>query len=257
MVKHLKAETLESLAGIAHGFFLRQGGVSAGIYASLNCGLGSADHRVAVAENRARVASELGVSPDRLVSPYQIHSANVVVAEEPWRPGPEAPRADAVVTRRKRLAIGVSTADCAPILFADPQAKVIAAAHAGWRGALAGIIEATLAAMEGLGASRRHISAAIGPTISQHAYEVGAEFKDRFLAAESEYARFFADGPGGRPHFDLPGFLRARLEAAGVGALYDLGLCTYEDEARFFSYRRSTHRGEPDYGRQLSAIALM
>jgi len=256
MVEHLKAETLHGLAGIAHGFFTRQGGVSAGIYASLNCGLGSADHRAAVAQNRARVAGELGIAPDRLVAPYQIHSANVVVAERPWRPGSDAPRADAVVTRREDLAVGVSTADCAPVLFAEPQARVVAAAHAGWRGALSGIIEATVAAMEGLGAERGHISAAIGPTISQGAYEVGDEFMDRFLAADAENARFFSTGPGDRPHFDLAGFLRARLKAAGIGALHDLGLCTYDDEARFFSYRRSTHRGEPDYGRQLSAVAL-
>jgi hypothetical protein len=257
MVEHLKAEPLQALAGIAHGFFTREGGVSAGIYATLNCGVGSADHRAAVAQNRARVAAELGVAPDRLVSPYQIHSAHVVVAEEAWRPGPETPRADAVVTRRRGLAVGVSTADCAPILFADVQARVVAAAHAGWRGALSGIIEATVAAMEGVGAARGHISAAIGPTISQGAYEVGAEFRDRFVAGEVENARFFSSGPGGRPHFDLPGFLRARLEAAGIGALHDLGQCTYDDEARFFSYRRSTRRGEPDYGRQLSAVALV
>jgi hypothetical protein len=257
MLEPLKAESLQALSGIAHGFFTRKGGVSAGIYATLNCGVGSADHRAAVAQNRARVASEMGVGPARLVTPYQIHSAHVVVVEEPWRPGPDAPRADAVVTRRQGLVVGVSTADCAPILFADVQARVVAAAHAGWRGALSGIIEATVAAMEGVGAARGHISAAIGPTISQGAYEVGAEFRDRFVAGEVENARFFSSGPGGRPHFDLPGFLRARLEAAGIGALHDLGQCTYDDEARFFSYRRSTRRGEPDYGRQLSAVALV
>lgn len=256
MVEHLKAENLRDLAGVAHGFFTRHGGVSAGLYATLNCGLGSADRRAAVAENRARVAREVGVPPQRLVSPYQIHSAIVVVAEEPWRPGPEAPRADAVVTRRRNLAIGVSTADCAPILFADAKARIVAAAHAGWRGALAGIIEATVAAMEGLGAERKHIAAAIGPAISQGAYEVGTEFVDRFLAADQAHGRFFAAGYGCRQQFDLPGFVRARLNAAGVGAVHDLGLCTYADGARFYSYRRATHLGEPDYGRQLSVIAL-
>jgi len=256
MVECLKAENLQALAGIAHGFFSRDGGVSQGIYASLNCGLGSADHRAAVAENRARIAGEMGVAPERLVTPYQIHSANVVVAEKPWRPGPEAPRADAVVTKRERLAVGVSTADCAPILLADAQARVIAAAHAGWRGALAGIIEATVKTMERLGAERGNIAAAIGPTISQGAYEVGTEFRDRFLAADAANARFFVTGPGGQPHFDLTGFVRAGLEGAGIGAAHDPAVCTYNDEARFYSYRRATHRGEPDYGRQLSVIVL-
>lgn len=256
MIEHLKAVNLQALAGIAHGFFTRGGGVSAGIYTSLNCGVGSADHRNDVAENRARVAGEMGVRPDRLATPYQIHSATVVIAEEPWRPGPEAPRADAVITRKEGLAVAVSTADCAPILFAAPKARVVAAAHAGWRGALAGIIEATVEAMEQLGAEREAISAAIGPTISQTAYEVGAEFRDKFVAADATYDRFFVTGPGGRPHFDLSGFVRDRLQAAGIAATHDLALCTYADEARFFSYRRATHREEPDYGRQLSAVAL-
>ena len=256
MVEHLKAGNLQGFAGIIHGFFTRNGGVSTGIYATLNCGLGSADRRIAVTENRARVAGAIGVAPDRLVAPYQIHSANVVVAERPWPPGPEAPLADAVVTGRNGLAIAVSTADCAPILFADPQARIVAAAHAGWRGALSGIIEATVETMEGLGAQRGNIAAAIGPAISQGAYEVGGEFMDRFLAADGAHARFFVTGPGGRPHFDLTGLVGARLMAAGIDPPHDLGLCTYEDEARFFSYRRATHRGEPDYGRQLSVVAL-
>lgn len=256
MVEYLKADNLQGLAGIAHGFFTRHGGVSQGIYATLNCGLGSADRRAAVAENRARVASEMGVAPDRFVTPYQIHSANVIVAEEPWRPGSEAPRADAVVTKRERLAVGVSTADCAPVLFADAEARVVAAAHAGWRGALAGVIENTIKAMERLGAERGNIAAAIGPTISQSAYEVGTEFMDRFLAADPGNARFFGAGSGERPHFDLSGFVHAGLKDAGIGAVHDSGVCTYDDEARFYSYRRATHRCEPDYGRQLSVIVL-
>jgi len=256
MVEPLKAESLQSLDGIAHGFFTRKGGVSGGIYATLNCGVGSKDGRSEVMENRARVAAELGVEAKRLVTPNQIHSATVAIAEEPWRPGPEAPRADAVVTRRAGLAIGVSTADCAPILFADPEARIAAAAHAGWRGALGGIIEATIEAMQELGARRGDISAAIGPAISQAAYEVGADFMDAFLAADPTNACFFSTDLGERPHFDLPGFVRARIEASGIGTVHDLALCTYGDEERFFSYRRATHRGEPDYGRQVSVIAL-
>lgn len=256
MPDFLKAALLDGLAGIRHGFFTRAGGVSDGIYATLNCGTGSLDAPAAVAENRRRVAEAMGVAPDRLVTPRQVHSTHVALAEEPWPAGPAAPRADAVVTRRAGLAIGISTADCAPVLLADPDARIVAAAHAGWRGGLDGILDETVAAMERLGARRGAIRAAIGPTISQTAYEVGPEFRDRFLAADTASARFFADADGGRPHFDLPGFLRARLRAAGVGAVENLALCTYADDHRWFSYRRATHRGEADYGRQLAVIAL-
>lgn len=254
MAEHLHAANLAGLAGIRHGFFTRSGGVSGDIYATLNCGLGSRDDPAAVAENRARAARALGVDTDALATPHQVHSPAVVVADRAWPDGAGAPRADALVTARAGLAVGVATADCAPILFAAPDARVIAAAHAGWRGALAGIVAETVAAMERLGARRGAIRAAIGPTISQAAYEVGPEFRDRFLAADPAHARFFAAGD--RPHFDLPGFLLARLRETGIDDAVDLGLCTYADETRWFSYRRATHHGEQDYGRLLAAIVL-
>lgn len=256
MADYLTAATLDATACVRHGFFTRKGGVSGGLYAGLNCGIGSMDERAAVTENRARVAHAMGIARDRLITPYQIHSANVVTADGPWLPGTDAPRADAIVTRLPGLAIAVSTADCTPILFADGEARVIGAAHAGWRGALSGVLEATIAAMEALGAGRTHIRAAIGPTIAQSAYEVGPEFRDTFTAADPANAKFFDEAPGKRPHFDLPAYVRARLVAAGLGAIEDLAVCTYQDEARFFSYRRCTHRGEADYGRQVSVIAL-
>jgi YfiH family protein len=241
-------------AGVRHGFFTRQGGVSTGIYASLNCGPGSRDAPENVAQNRARVAELLGVEANRLLTLFQMHGTEAVVAEKPWKTLPEA---DAIVTAKPGLAIGILTADCAPVLFCDAKAGVIGAAHAGWRGALSGIVEATVKAMEKLGARPERIVAAIGPAISQKAYEVGAEFVAQFVAEEPESASFFLTDEGsGEPHFDLVAYVGARLERAGVGAIDDLGICTYCEETRLFSYRRSQHHGEDDYGRQISAIVL-
>jgi polyphenol oxidase len=249
------ASTLESCDGIRHGFFTRQGGVSKGMYGSLNCGLGSRDDAESVRQNRALVAETLGVPAGRLLTLYQIHSARAVIVDKPWNG--EAAEADALVTRTPGLAIGTLTADCAPILLCDPQARVIAAAHAGWRGALSGIAEATMAVMEELGAKRERVVAVIGPSISQRAYEVGSDYVDRFLAEEPASETFFmTDESSGEPHFDLSGYVAERLSRAGVGSVSDLGLCTYCDETRLFSYRRSQHHGEEDYGRQISAIVL-
>lgn len=239
--------------GVAHGFFARTGGVSQGIYQGLNCGLGSDDDRTAVLENRRRAAERLGVAGDNLVTLYQVHSPDVVTVTEPWAPG-DGPKADGMVTRTKGIALGVLAADCTPILFADAAAGVIGACHAGWKGALAGIAEATVAAMRREGATE--IAAAIGPTIRQPSYEVGAEFRDAFTARDGGHGRWFAPGKAAdKFQFDLPGFLTARLNEAGVTRIEDLAVCTYAD-AGYFSYRRTTHRGEPDYGRNLSAIAL-
>jgi hypothetical protein len=252
----LQAHALATLAGIRHAFFTREGGVSQGIYASLNGGIGSDDDRTHVVENRARMAAALGVAPEALLSAYQVHSAEVVVAEAPWTHAAR-PRVDAIVTRVPGLAIGVSTADCGPVLLADADARVIGAAHAGWRGALAGVTDAAIAAMERLGARRERIVAALGPTISQPNYEVGTDLVERFRAADARNARFFR--PAGRPGhalFDLPGYVAARLAAARIGRIEDLAACTYADPARFYSFRRTTHRGEPDYGRHVNAIAL-
>ncbi|MEM1382111.1 MAG: peptidoglycan editing factor PgeF [Pseudomonadota bacterium] len=239
-----------ALRPVNHGFFTRQGGVSTGIYDSLNGGPGSTDELGAVSENRRRI--EEALAGTQLLSLHQIHSAEVVTVTEPWA---ERPRADAMVTNRPSLALGILTADCAPILFADPEARVIGAAHAGWKGALAGVAEATVAAMEDLGARRDAVQAVIGPTISQRAYEVGPEFLDRFLDDDPDNARFFAQGVGERAQFDLPSYVLARLRAAGIAAEWT-GHCTYSDEGRFFSYRRATHRDEPDYGRLVAAITL-
>ena len=246
---------LSGLPGIRHGFFTREGGVSTGIYRSLNCGMGSDDKREHVLENRARVTAALGVAPDKLATPYQVHSADAIIVADVWEPG-KGPKADAVVTDRPGIALGVGSADCGPTLFADAGAGVIGAAHSGWRGALSGVLESTVEAMEKLGAKRNRIIAALGPTISQTNYEVSAEFRQKFLAADSQNVVFCR--PALRPDhylFDLPGFIISRLEKAGVAAA-SVGLCTYADEARFFSYRRTTHRGEADYGRLLSAIVL-
>ncbi|HET9068476.1 MAG TPA: peptidoglycan editing factor PgeF, partial [Amaricoccus sp.] len=239
-----------------HGFFTRRGGASSGIYAGLNCGPGSSDQRQAVTLNRARVAGHLGVDAGRLLSLHQVHGTDVVVAGPEGWGGSERPRADAAVTARPGVAISVLTADCAPVLFHDPEARVIGAAHAGWRGAVDGVLEATLAAMEGLGARRGSVRAVVGPTISQRAYEVGPEFFERFQAEADGSERHFVAGAGDRLRFDLPGFVLARLRAAGVAEAEWIGACTYSDPARFFSYRRATHAGEPDYGRLISAIRL-
>src|SRR5664279_1051462 len=252
----LQALSLSELAGIHHGFFTRSGGVSHGVYATLNGGVGSNDAPENVAENRARMAVALGVAPDHLLTAYQIHSPDVVVAEHPWTQA-NRPRADAIVTRTPRLAIGVSTADCGPLLFADAEARVIGAAHAGWRGALTGVIEATVAAMEKLGAERARIAAALGPTIQQPNYEVGPEFVARFSAADADNARFFVASPNaGHAMFDLPGYIAVRVQRAGIVNFEDVGLCTYAEPDRFYSFRRATHRNELDYGRHINAIAL-
>jgi polyphenol oxidase len=251
----IQAETLK-LPRLRHAFFTREGGVSGGVYASLNGGVGSRDQGGLVAENRARMAAALAVEPHRLLTAYQIHSPDVVVAEAPWA-AEARPRADAIVTRVAGLAIGVSTADCGPVLFADPHARVVGAAHAGWRGALTGVIEATVAAMERLGAARDRIRAALGPMIRQHNYEVGPDFIARFAAEDKASAQFFgATAREGHALFDLAGYIAARLDRAGVRQIEDTALCTYAEPERFFSFRRTTHRAEPDYGRHINAIAL-
>ena len=246
---------LLDLPGIRHGFFTRRGGVSTGQYASLNCGVGSNDERDLVLENRARVAAALGIAPDRLATPYQIHSAITVTVTEVWRPG-EGPKADAVVTNRPGVAVGVGSADCGPTLFADAEAGVVGAAHSGWRGAVGGVLESTIEAMETLGADRSRIVAVLGPTISRANYEVGPDLIAAFEKADTANARFFRPAArAGHAMFDLPGYIVSRLTDAGVTAT-SLGLCTYADPERFYSYRRMTHLGEADYGRLLSAIAV-
>ena len=252
----LQAASLSMLPRIRHAFFTRSGGVSQGVYDSLNGGVGSNDAPAKVTENRARMAAALGVKPDHLLTAYQIHSPDVVVADQPWTQE-KRPHADAIVTRTPRLAIGVSTADCGPLLLADAEAGVIGAAHAGWRGALTGVIEAAIAAMETLGAERSRIVAALGPTIRQPNYEVGPEFVARFLAADADNTRFFvASERAGHAMFDLAGYIADRVQRAGIVNFEDLGLCTYAEPERFFSYRRTTKQGEPDYGRHINAIAL-
>ncbi len=252
----VRAPLLDSLAGqgIRHGYFTRQGGVSGGIYRGLNTGPGSDDDQELVRENRRRVAAWMRVAPERLLTCHQIHSPDVIVAKEPF-PGPR-PRADALVTDRPGLAICASTADCGPVLFADPEARVIGAAHAGWRGALTGVLENTIAAMEGLGARCADIVAVLGPSIGPRNYEVGPEFVDRFVEADAENEIYFtSSGKPGHALFDLNRYTVDRLRRAGVMA-EALNRCTYEEEDLFFSYRRGTHRGEQDYGRQISAISL-
>jgi polyphenol oxidase len=256
MPKPITADCLAEIPGVAHGFFTREGGVSEGIYAGLNCGAGSRDDRSRVLENRERVAAHLGTQGEKLVTCYQIHSADALVVREPWTFA-TMPRADALVTDVPGIAVGALAADCAPILFADPKARVVAAAHAGWKGALGGILEATIATMESIGAQRNRIRSALGPCIGPRAYEVGPEFEARFVAQDGSYARFFKrEREGARPYFDLPGFVLARLARCGLDTVENCTICTYSDEARLFSYRRATHRGEPDYGRQISTIVL-
>ena len=248
----LEILTSDTLAPLRHGFFTRKGGASSGVFKGLNYGQGSSDQQEAVAMNRGRVADAMEVSPDALVSVHQCHSADVVVLDAPLG---EKPKADAMVTATPGLALGILTADCQPVLFADAQAGVIGAAHAGWGGALSGVLENTVEAMVQLGASRDAIRAVIGPCISQRAYEVGPEFMDRFMDDDPETARFFAQGQGDRLLFDLPGFGLARLRAAGVQAEWTRH-CTYSDAARFYSYRRSVHEKDPDYGRLIATIRL-
>ena len=251
----LAARNLD-LPGVRHAFFTRAGGVSEGVYASLNGGVGSNDDPARVAENRARMAARLGVSAERLLVPFQIHSADALVASQPWAPDAR-PRCDGLVTRETSLALGVTGADCGMLLFADPRAGVIGACHAGWKGALTGVIAATVAAMESQGARRADVHVALGPCIGPQSYEVGAEFVETFLAADHDYARFFASSTrSGHSMFDLPGFIASRVDALGVASFESLSIDTYADEARCFSYRRCTHRKEADYGRLVSAIAL-
>jgi YfiH family protein len=251
----LASSLLSAVPGLRHAFFTREGGVSNGIYSALNGGLGSNDDQAHVAENRRRIAEHVGVTPERFLSLHQIHSPDVLVAETPWPSAPR-PKGDAMVTKTPGIALGVSAADCGPVLFVDPNAGVIGGAHAGWKGALTGVLESTIVAMEKLGATRSGIIAAIGPLIRQESYEVGNEFVARFIEADADNAMFFIPSVReGHAMFDLAGFIRKRLEAAGILLIDDLGLDTYADE-RFFSYRRSVHRKEPDYGRHVHAIAL-
>ncbi len=241
------------LSGTKHGFFGRAGGASSGVFAGLNCGYGSSDQHDIVTINRARVATELGVAPARLAGVHQIHSGDAVTLTDPLNP---APQVDGMVTATKGLALGILTADCQPVLFADHDAGVIGAAHAGWKGALAGVLEATVQQMEALGAKRANIAAVIGPTISQANYEVGPEFRDDFVSRDPRFERFFLAGKGDRFQFDLPAFGIDRLKQIGVGQTAWTRHCTYSDPERFFSYRRSVHRREADYGRLISAICL-
>lgn len=249
----IRSRLLEA-EGVSHAFFTREGGVSEGVYSSLNGGAGSRDAPETVTENKRRMAHALGVAPHNLLVPYQVHSAEAVAVDAPWS---ERPRCDGVATATRGVALGVTGADCGVVLFCDSEARVIGAAHAGWKGALDGVLDATLEQMERLGASRPAIRAVLGPTIGQRSYEVGPEFAERFLAADPENESFFRPSENsGKSMFDLPGYIGARLRAAGVGAFENLDLDTYADERRFYSYRRSVHRGEPDFGRLVAAIAL-
>lgn len=250
----LEILTSDALAPLQHGFFTRKGGASSGIFHGLNCGPGSSDLADAVTINRARVADAMAVAGENLLSLHQVHSADVLAVTAPFIG--ERPRADAMVTATPGLALGILTADCQPVLFADPKAAVIGAAHAGWRGARDGILEAVLDAMENLGAQRADIIAVIGPTISQANYEVGPEFVESFIDDDPAAARYFANGNGDRALFDLPAYSLARLRAAGIGAAEWTRHCTYRDPERFYSYRRTTHAGEVDYGRLISVIRL-
>ena len=250
MVEVIRAANLAA----PHGFHGRRGGVSTGQLAGLNVGFGSGDDREAIAENRARAIAAV-LPGAELATVHQIHSANVVRVEKPWAQD-ERPHADAMVTDRPGLLLGILTADCAPVLLADSEAGVVGAAHAGWRGALAGVTDAVIGAMEDLGARRERITAAVGPCIGRDSYEVDEAFRARFLHADLGNQRFFAADPADKPHFDLKAYVVEGLKSAGIARVEALGLDTYADADRFFSYRRATHRGEADYGRQASLIAL-
>ncbi len=245
--------TSDALSPLRHGFFTRQGGASSGVFEGLNCGVGSSDQHEAVTINRTRVAEAMGVAPDALMGVHQIHSADVITVTEP---GTDRQKADALVTSTPGIALSVLSADCQPVLFADADAGVIGAAHAGWKGALDGVLEATLDAMEALGAKRENINAVIGPCISQRAYEVGEEFFEDFLDKDPAFARFFTNGQDGKYQFDLPALGLHRLRQAGVGTAEWTRHCTYGDPTRFYSYRRTTHKKEADYGRLIAAITL-
>ncbi|MDJ0931569.1 peptidoglycan editing factor PgeF [Breoghania sp.] len=252
----ISAPELADLPGIDHGFFTRNGGVSEGIYQSLNIGLGSDDTRSRVEENRAHVARTFGLEADRLVNPHQHHSADAVTVRTPWKQG-EGPRADAMVTDQPDILLGISTTDCGPVLFANPEARVVGAAHAGWRGALTGILESTIEAMVALDAKRSRIIAVLGPTISAAAYEVGSEFVERFTEADEGNGIYFRpNSKADHAMFDLLAYIVDRLEQTGIAHATSLQRCTYSEEETFFSYRRTTHRGEGDYGRQVSAICI-
>jgi len=239
---------------VPHGFLGRGGGVSTGEMWGLNVGYGSGDDPELIAENRRRAVAAVLIDA-QLATVHQIHSPTVAYVEQPW-PQDERPHADAMVTDRAGLLLGVLTADCAPVLFADDEAGIVGAAHAGWRGAVAGVTDATIHEMEGLGASRDRIAATVGPCIAQPSYEIDQAFRERFIDEDHENARFFVPGPAGKPHFDLPGYVLHRLQSAGIGRAEAINLDTYSDADRFYSYRRSTHLGEPSYGRQISMIAL-
>lgn len=252
----LTDDTLNAIDGVRHGFFTRAGGVSEGIYASLNCGLGSGDDTDKVTTNRGRVASAVDIQPKGLVTAYQVHSPNVVEVETPWT-REQAPRVDAMVTTRRGLAIGILTADCAPVLFADRKARVVGAAHAGWRGAVSGVLDATVAAMAKHGARPESLVAAVGPCIAQASYEVGPEFPAPFLAEDPAHGDLFRPSArAGHFMFDLGGYVTRRLKTLGIGAIHKLTNDTCREEDRFFSYRRACLRGEKDYGREISVIAL-
>ena len=250
----LEILTSDSLAPFRHGFFTRKGGASSGVFEGLNCGTGSTDQSEIVEINRRRVAEAMEAPVDQLVTVYQVHSPDVVVVEEPLTA--DKPKADAMVTKTPGLILAILTADCQPVLFADPRAGVVGAAHAGWRGALDGVLEATIDSMEALGAKRANITAVIGPSISQRAYEVGPEFLDDFLADDLDNSRFFTAGAGDRMMFDLPAYGLHRMRRAGIGAAEWTRHCTYSDPERFYSYRRTTHAKEADYGRLISTIRL-
>lgn len=251
-LNHLSDPTLKLTR---HGFYTRESGVSEGIYAGLNCGTGSSDEPASVIENRARVAHAVEIPTDALLSLHQVHSADVIEVTQPSWSG-ERPKADAMVTRNPNIGLGILTADCAPVLFSDPDAKVVGAAHAGWKGAMSGVTENTIDAMIRLGAKRENISAAVGPCISQKAYEVGQEFFETFADEEDSYTRFFINGKDDKMQFDLPSFVLHRLREAGIKTASWIGECTYSDPAKYYSYRRTTHAGEPDYGRLISVIRL-
>ncbi len=243
-----------NLSGVTHGFFTRHGGYSSGIFSSLNCGLGSGDDIALVTKNRAKVADDLGVAHSHLVSAYQVHSADVMVVDEPLA---ERPKVDGMVTAKRGLALGILTADCGPVLFADHKVGVIGACHAGWKGALSGVTDRTILAMESIGASRQNIVAVLGPTISQKAYEVGPEFSKPFLQQNSMHEKYFIPAVKNDHYmFDLPAYLVDRMKVFGVGQVFNSMLCTYSDADGFFSYRRTTHLHEKDYGRLISVIAL-
>lgn len=241
-------------SGITHGFFTREGGYSSGIFSSLNCGLGSGDDIALVTKNRAKVADDLGVAHAHLVSAYQVHGNNVLIVDAPLA---ERPKVDGLVTNKRGLALGILTADCGPVLFCDAKAGVVGACHAGWKGALSGVTDQTVEAMESLGASRQNIVAVLGPTISQAAYEVGPEFPKSFLEQSAQHKKYFKPSVKQDHYmFDLPAYLVERMKAFNIGEVHDTALCTYSDAQRFFSYRRTTHHHEADYGRLISTIAL-